>query len=81
MGGSATLLGRTGRKIGLNVEKWSFSQGLSREFSRLSLKHQNTLFLTKFTPVKAQKVLKLYFLTNFKQFPHFLPSPYFGAKF
>ena len=32
VGRSARLLGRTGEKIGLNVEKWSFSQGLSREF-------------------------------------------------
>ena len=31
---------------------------------------------------KHQKSLKnLYFWTNFKQFSHFLPSPYFGAKF
>ena len=31
---------------GLNVEKWSFSQSLSRDFSRLSPTHQNTLFYT-----------------------------------
>ena len=29
---SARFLGGTGEKIGLNVEKWSFSQGLSRKF-------------------------------------------------
>ena len=29
--GSATFLGGTGGKIELNVEKWSFSQGLIRE--------------------------------------------------
>ena len=32
MGGSATFLGGAGGKIGLNMEKWSFTQGLSREF-------------------------------------------------
>ena len=35
-------------------------------------------------PLKFQKApKKIYFGTNFKQFPHFLPSlsPYFGAKF
>ena len=32
VGGSARFLGGTGGKTGLNVEKWSFSQGLSREF-------------------------------------------------
>ena len=44
VGGSARFSRGTGRKIGLNVEKWSFSQGLSREFSRFSLTHKNTLF-------------------------------------
>ena len=29
------FLGGTGGKIGLNVEKWSFSQGLSREFFQI----------------------------------------------
>ena len=46
MGGSARFLGGAGGKIGLNVEKWSFSQGLRREFSRLPLEHKNTLFYT-----------------------------------
>ena len=58
MGGSATFFGGTGGKIGLNVEKWSFSQRLSREVFRLSVTHQNTLFytfLTKFTPSKLKK--------------------------
>ena len=32
VGESAKFLGGTGGKIGLNVEKWSFSLGLSREF-------------------------------------------------
>ena len=32
VGGSATFLGGACGKIGLNVEKWSFSQDLSREF-------------------------------------------------
>ena len=32
VGGSARFLGGAGGKIGLNVEKWSFSQGLNREF-------------------------------------------------
>ena len=31
VGGSARFLGGTSGKIELNVEKWSFSQGLSRE--------------------------------------------------
>ena len=32
VGGSARFSGGTGGRTGLNVEKWSFSQGLSREF-------------------------------------------------
>ena len=32
VGGNAIFLGGTGGKIGLNVEKWSLSQGFSREF-------------------------------------------------
>ena len=32
MGESASFFGGTGGKIGLNVEKWSFSQRFSREF-------------------------------------------------
>ena len=35
MGKSARFLEGTGGKIGLNVEKWSFSQGLSSEFSQI----------------------------------------------
>ena len=88
MGGSASFWERTDGKIGLNVEKWSFSQGLIREFSRLSLTHKNTIFYTFSDQVHSpqsskstKKVKKLYFLENFKQFPHFLPSSYFGAKF
>ena len=46
MCGNARFLEGTGRKTGLNVGKWSFSQGLSGEFSRLSLTHQNTLLDT-----------------------------------
>ena len=34
LGGKARFLRGTAGKIELNVEKWSFSQGLSREFSR-----------------------------------------------
>ena len=81
MDGNARFLGGIGGKTGLNVGKWTFSQGLSRDFSSLSLTHQNTLFYTKFTPPppnikKHQRILKkLYFWTNFKQFPHFEPSP------
>ena len=88
VGESARFLGGTGRKIGLKVEQWSFSQNLSREFSRLSLAHKNTLFCTFSDQIPSpqsskstKKVKKLYFWTNFKQFPHFLPSLYFGAKF
>ena len=84
------MFGGTGGKIGLNVERWSFSQGLRREFSRLSLTHKNVLFYTFSDQIDSpqssksiKKVKKLYFWTNFKQFPHFLPSssPYFGANF
>ena len=32
MGGSVRFFGGIGGKIGLNVEKWSFSQGLSKDF-------------------------------------------------
>ena len=32
MGESAIFLGGTGGKVGLNVEKWSFSQDLTGEF-------------------------------------------------
>ena len=35
VGGSARFLGGTGGKIGLNMEKWSFSQGLSRGFFQI----------------------------------------------
>ena len=34
--GSAKLLGGTGGKIGLNVGKWSFSQGLCRDFFQVA---------------------------------------------
>ena len=91
MGGSAKFLGGTGGKIGLNVEKWSFSQGLRREFLQIvpDAKEHNILhpFRPSSLPSKLKKhqkkLKKLYFKTNFKQFPHFLPSPspYFGAKF
>ena len=60
VGGSTRFLEGTGGKIELNVEKWSFSQGLSREFSRLSLTHKNALFHTFSdqysppSPMKAQ---------------------------
>ena len=89
MGGSAAFFGGTGGKIRLNVEKWSFSLHFSREFFQVVLgtsEHIILHLLTKFTPSKLkkhQKSLKTVFLTNFKQFPHFLPSPspYFGAKF
>ena len=39
MGGSVRFLGGTGGKIRLNVEKFLFFQGLSRDFSSLSLTH------------------------------------------
>ena len=35
VGVSARFFGGTGGKIGLNVEKWSFSQGLSTEFFQI----------------------------------------------
>ena len=88
MGGNARFLGETGGKIELNVEKWSFSQGVSREFSRLSLTHKNTLSYTFSDQIDSpqsskspKSVEKLYFWTNIKQFPNLLPppSPYFGA--
>ena len=37
MGGRARFLGGTGGKIGINVEKLSFSQGLSRELFQVVL--------------------------------------------
>ena len=43
---SARFLGGTGGKLKLNVEKWSFSQGLTKEFSRLSLTQNNAIFYT-----------------------------------
>ena len=46
MVGSARFFGGTGGKIGINVEKWSFCQDLSRKFSRLSLTYQNILSYT-----------------------------------
>ena len=72
-------------------KKWLFSQGLSREFfqvvpdiSEHTILH---LFWLNSPPPPLQsskstkKVKKLHFMTNFKQFLHFLPSPYFGTKF
>ena len=61
VGGTAIFLGGTGRKIGLNVEKWAFYKSLSRDFSRLSLTDQNTLFYTfsdQIDPLKSQKAPK-----------------------
>ena len=59
MGGSTIFLGETAGKVGLNVEKWSFSQGLSREFFQVVPDTSETLFLTKFTPPpKSQKAQK-----------------------
>ena len=49
--------------------------------SRLFLTHQATIFHASQISKSTKKVKKLYFWTNFKQFPHFLPSPYFGPKF
>ena len=72
------------------MEKWSFYQGLSREVSRLSLTHKNTLFYTFSDQIRSsqssnstKKVRKLYFWTNFKTFNHFYPLllPIFGLSF
>ena len=56
--GSARSLGGTSRKTGLNAEKLSFSQGLRREFSRLSLTHKNTLFYTFFYQIHSPQSSK-----------------------
>ena len=59
MGGSARFLEGTAGKIGLNVEKWSFSQGLSKEFFQVVPDtHYFTPFPTKLTPLKAQEAPK-----------------------
>ena len=51
-------VGGTGGKIELTVEKWSFSLGLSREFSRMSLTHNNTLFYTFSDQIHSPQSLK-----------------------
>ena len=68
VGECARFSGETGEKIGLNVEKRSFSQDLKREFSRMSLAHKNTLFytfsdqiLSRQSSKSTNKVKKLYF--------------------
>ena len=88
MGGSAKLLGGTGGKIGLNVEKWSFSQGLSREFFQVVPTSKNTILYTFFDHVYSpqiskctKKSLKTVILDKFQTVPSFLSSPYIGAKF
>ena len=81
--GVQDFFGGTGRKIGLNVEKWSFP----RTFSRLSLTHQSTLFYAFSDQIhpsnlkKHQKVKKTEFLDKFQTVLSFLPSPYFGQSF
>ena len=59
----------------VKCEKMVIFPGLSKDFSRLSLTHQSTLFYTfsdQIHPLpksqKAQKFKKLYFWTNLKQF-------------
>ena len=87
MGWGARFLGGTGEKKGLNVEKLPFFQGLRRDFSGLSLTHQNTLFYAFsdqiHPPQISKSTKKLYFWTNLNSSLIFLPSPssYFGAKF
>ena len=78
VGGSARLLGETGGKIELNVEKnGHFPSAKAGNFSRLSLNHQNTLFYifsNQIHPLKSQKaakVKKLYFLDKFQTLPSF----------
>ena len=58
MVGSARFFGGTVGKIGINVDKWSFSQDLSRKFSRLSLTHQNTLSYTFSNQIHPAPLLK-----------------------
>ena len=89
MGGSARLLVGTGGRIGLNVEKWSFFQGLSRDFSRLSLTHQNTLFCTFshqiFPPQISKSTKKVEKTVIFGQISNssliFYPLPILGLSF
>ena len=63
MDGSAKFLGGTGEKIGPNVEKRSFSQGLGREFFQFvpAKTTPSTPFLTKHTSM-------LTMIVNFKKF-------------
>ena len=71
MSGSVRCLGGTGGKIGLNVKKWSFSQGLSRDFSRLPLTHQNTLFYTFSDQIHSLQISKSSILDKFQTVPSF----------
>ena len=88
MGEGARFSVGTSRKLELKVEKWSFPQGLSRDFSRFSLTHQNTVFYTfsdQIHPLQSQKAPKslkkpVFFWTNFKQFHHLLPLSLFWGQ-
>ena len=90
MDGSARFFGETGGKIGINVEKWSFCQDLSRKFSRFSLTHQNTLSYTFSDqihppPLKAKKTPKKLKNCIFGQISNssliFYPLPILGLSF
>ena len=56
--------------------KWSFSQGLSNDFSRLSLTLKNTPFYTFSIQIK-----KAVFLDKFQTVPSFFTLSLFRAKF
>ena len=82
MAGSARFLGGIGGKIGLNVEKYSFSQGLSREFFQVVPDTYEHTILHVFRPnllpselKKHQKSKKTVFLDKFQTVRSFLPSP------
>ena len=86
---SARFFGGTGGKIGINVEKLSFCQDVSRKFSRLSLTNQNTLSYTFsdqiHPPHKAKKTPKKFKNCIFGQLSNssliFYPLPILGLSF
>ena len=85
MGGSVIFFGGAGRKIGLNVGKWSFSQGLSRGFFQVvpDISEHSILHIFCLNPLpqisKSTKYSKKLLLDKFQIVPS--PSLYFGLCF
>ena len=80
MGGTVRFLGETGRKLGLNVEKCPFFQGLSRELFQFVPDTSGKITLHTFfdqiaSPPQISKTprkLKNWILDKFQTVPSFL---------